>query len=104
KPKPSPKPREADEIDFEQNAGSWNGGEGGIRTPRTLIRGTHDFQSCTFNPSGTSPAKEINYLVSLPCSANTNSVQNVSTELFWVAFLSVLLNYHSKMSVAKSKN
>jgi hypothetical protein len=32
-----------------------NGGEGGIRTPGTLIRGTHDFQSCTFNRSVTSP-------------------------------------------------
>ena len=31
------------------------GGEGGIRTPGTLIRGTHDFQSCTFNRSVTSP-------------------------------------------------
>jgi hypothetical protein len=33
-----------------------NGGEGGIRTPGTLIRGTHDFQSCTFNRSVTSPS------------------------------------------------
>jgi hypothetical protein len=32
-----------------------HGGEGGIRTPGTLIRGTHDFQSCTFNRSVTSP-------------------------------------------------
>ncbi len=32
-----------------------DGGEGGIRTPGTLIRGTHDFQSCTFNRSVTSP-------------------------------------------------
>jgi hypothetical protein len=31
------------------------GGEGGIRTLGTLIRGTHDFQSCTFNRSVTSP-------------------------------------------------
>ena len=80
------------------------GGEGGIRTPGTLIRGTHDFQSCTFNRSVTSPSREINHLVSLPCSANRQCVQNVSTELFWVAFLSVLLTYHSKISVAKLKN
>jgi hypothetical protein len=42
--------------------------------------------------------------VSLPCSANEQCVQNVSIELFWVAFLSVLLTYHSKISVAKLKN
>src|SRR4051812_41667645 len=35
-------------------------GEGGIRTRGTLA-GTHDFQSCTFGHSVTSP------LVSLPC-------------------------------------
>ena len=35
------------------------GGEGGIRTPGTLIRGTHDFQSCTFNRSVTSPRKQM---------------------------------------------
>ncbi len=43
------------------------GGEGGIRTPGTLIRGTHDFQSCTFNRSVTSPTWEINHLCALPC-------------------------------------
>src|SRR5262245_42536472 len=36
-----------------------NGGEGGIRTPGTLIRGTHDFQSCTFNRSVTSPFRNV---------------------------------------------
>jgi hypothetical protein len=36
------------------------GGEGGIRTPGTLIRGTHDFQSCTFNRSVTSPVSSMN--------------------------------------------
>ena len=55
-----------------------SGGEGGIRTPGTLIRGTHDFQSCTFNRSVTSPTWKIKYLVSLPCSTNRQCVQNVS--------------------------
>ena len=36
---------------------SLHGGEGGIRTPGTRIRGTHDFQSCTFNHSVTSPIR-----------------------------------------------
>ena len=54
-PKPTPKPSQTDQIKFEQIQPDWNGGEGGIRTPGTLIRGTHDFQSCTFNRSVTSP-------------------------------------------------
>jgi hypothetical protein len=55
-----------------------NGGEGGIRTPGTLIRGTHDFQSCTFNRSVTSPGRNFNYLCALPCSLNRQCLQNVS--------------------------
>jgi len=31
---------------------------GGDSNPRYPFRGTHDFQSCTFNRSVTSPAKE----------------------------------------------
>ena len=42
------------------------GGEGGIRTLGTLIRGTHDFQSCTFNRSVTSPAWNFRELRALP--------------------------------------
>jgi hypothetical protein len=42
------------------------GGEGGIRTPGTLIRGTHDFQSCTFNRSVTSPLRNCKYLHAPP--------------------------------------
>ena len=42
------------------------GGEGGIRTPGTLIRGTHDFQSCTFNRSVTSPERNFKHLRALP--------------------------------------
>ena len=45
-----------------------NGGEGGIRTPGTLIRGTHDFQSCTFNRSVTSPERDFKHLRTLPHS------------------------------------
>ena len=44
-----------------------DGGEGGIRTPGTLIRGTHDFQSCTFNRSVTSPFRNLKYLRAPPC-------------------------------------
>src|ERR1700690_390289 len=34
-----------------------SGGEGGIRTLGTLA-GSHDFQSCTFDPSATSPVPD----------------------------------------------
>jgi hypothetical protein len=44
-----------DTVWFESLALYAAGGEGGIRTLGTLIRGTHDFQSCTFNRSVTSP-------------------------------------------------
>jgi hypothetical protein len=56
---------------------SRNGGEGGIRTPGTLIRGTHDFQSCTFNRSVTSPVCNLNgYAI---CSAfSTADVSKMS--------------------------
>ena len=43
-----------------------SGGEGGIRTPGTLIRGTHDFQSCTFNRSVTSPCRDFKHLSRSP--------------------------------------
>jgi hypothetical protein len=46
-----------------------SGGEGGIRTPGTLVRGTHDFQSCTFNRSVTSPVWHFEHLRALPCSS-----------------------------------
>ena len=49
-----------------------HGGEGGIRTPGTLIRGTHDFQSCTFNRSVTSPAWKVEHLRALPCLPSTS--------------------------------
>src|SRR5881628_1941549 len=55
-----------------------NGGEGGIRTPGTLIRGTHDFQSCTFNRSVTSPLRNFKDLPGLPHSSNGQCLQNVS--------------------------
>src|SRR5262245_44278901 len=55
-----------------------SGGEGGIRTPGTLIRGTHDFQSCTFNRSVTSPYLNFKYLCALPCFSNRRCLQNVS--------------------------
>ena len=55
-----------------------NGGEGGIRTPGTLIRGTHDFQSCTFNHSVTSPCWNFKHLRALPCFSNRQCLQNFS--------------------------
>ena len=55
-----------------------NGGEGGIRTPGTLIRGTHDFQSCTFNRSVTSPLCNFKQLPSPPHSSILGCLQNVS--------------------------
>jgi hypothetical protein len=55
------------------------GGEGGIRTLGTLIRGTHDFQSCTFNRSVTSPDWKFKDLRALPCVLNRQCLQNVST-------------------------
>ena len=56
-----------------------NGGEGGIRTPGTLIRGTHDFQSCTFNRSVTSPEREFKHLRPCPILFSRQCLQNVST-------------------------
>ena len=58
------------------------GGEGGIRTLGTLIRGTHDFQSCTFNRSVTSPYWDFKYLDALPYRFNGQCLQNVSTGVF----------------------
>ena len=55
-----------------------NGGEGGIRTPGTLIRGTHDFQSCTFNRSVTSPERNFKHLRALPAFSQCRCLQNVS--------------------------
>jgi hypothetical protein len=55
-----------------------DGGEGGIRTPGTLIRGTHDFQSCTFNRSVTSPFHNYNCLPRPPCSSICRCLQNLS--------------------------
>jgi hypothetical protein len=54
------------------------GGEGGIRTLGTLIRGTHDFQSCTFNRSVTSPVSNLKHLLDVACSAMRRCLQNVS--------------------------
>jgi hypothetical protein len=51
------------------------GGEGGIRTPGTLIRGTHDFQSCTFNRSVTSPSWDFKHLRALPYSGERSMSQ-----------------------------
>ena len=53
---------------------SIHGGEGGIRTPGTLIRGTHDFQSCTLNRARSPLLRNFKHLrvpphlVSLPMS------------------------------------
>ena len=83
-------------------ARAFAGGEGGIRTLGTLIRGTHDFQSCTFNRSVTSPASKSKYLAPLPFSPRRD-LSKMSIEYFETGFLVVLLNYHSKISVAKCK-
>jgi hypothetical protein len=53
------------------------GGEGGIRTLGTLIRGTHDFQSCTFNRSVTSPVCNFRNLRALPCSTDRQCLHRV---------------------------
>ena len=58
------------------------GGEGGIRTLGTLIRGTHDFQSCTFNRSVTSPFRNVKHLRAPPCSSIPECLPNVSTRGF----------------------
>src|SRR5437773_9682217 len=68
------------------------GGEGGIRTLGTLIRGTHDFQSCTFNRSVTSPLRNFKHLPRPSCSSIGRCLQNVSMGAFDGVFGSVLEN------------
>ena len=82
------------------------GGEGGIRTPGTRIRGTHDFQSCTFNRSVTSPARKFTGLRVLPCSLERRCLQNVSARDFFVVlapYSPTSTTYHRKFSGAKTK-
>ena len=103
--------------------GSFIGGEGGIRTLGTLIRGTHDFQSCTFNRSVTSPGcntcrafapfrlenRELVQGVREACAApcllsKPPSLQNVSTQLFrlfWLGLPIEITTYHTNLSLAK---
>ena len=71
------------------------GGEGGIRTPGTRIRGTHDFQSCTFNRSVTSPARKFTGLRVLPCSLERRCLQNVSARGFFRRFSSLFADFNN---------
>src|ERR1041384_2081658 len=72
--------------------------------PRYGVNRTHDFQSCTFNRSVTSPLREIGHLASLPCSINGQTAQSVSSEHFLTNCPTDSPTYHSKISVAKSKS
>src|SRR5437773_4833558 len=74
------------------------GGEGGIRTLGTLIRGTHDFQSCTFNRSVTSPLRNFKDLPGLPHSSNGQCLQNVSMGMSSGWFRKT---YHGQKRIAK---
>ena len=56
--------------------------------PSVPFWGTHDFQSCAFNRSATSPYWNIENLRALPRWFDCQCLQNVSTELFWVVLLS----------------
>jgi hypothetical protein len=79
-----------------------SGGEGGIRTLGTLIRGTHDFQSCTFNRSVTSPCRYFKYLGALPCYLNRQRLQNVSMGYFCDVLRGLSTTYHTEVARAKS--
>ena len=77
-----------------------SGGEGGIRTPGTLIRSTHDFQSCTFNRSVTSPLCNFKHL---PCPIRSligQCVQKVSMRTSSGCFNET---YHAQRQIAKMK-
>ena len=79
------------------------GGEGGIRTPGTRIRGTHDFQSCTFNRSVTSPVWIFKGFRALPCAIFGQCLQNVSRELFRGVLVTLSQTYHKDLPGAKTK-
>lgn len=70
------------------------GGEGGIRTPGTRIRGTHDFQSCTFNRSVTSPARKFTGLRS--CTAlSTVDISKISPRGIFRRFSSLFADFNN---------
>ena len=87
---------------LKENGKSWRRGRDS--NPRYGVNRTHDFQSCTFNRSVTSPLREIRHLASLPCSINGQTVQSVSSEHFLTDCPTDSPTYHSKISVAKSKS
>jgi hypothetical protein len=81
----------------------FNGGEGGIRTPGTRIRGTHDFQSCTFNRSVTSPDWNFKHLRALPHFPNGQCLQNVSMGLFELVSERTTMKNRGQRRIARGK-
>ena len=60
--------------------GEWRRGRDS--NPRYGVNRTHDFQSCTFNRSVTSPQHSFNYLALPPVSKACRCPQNVSTRQY----------------------
>jgi hypothetical protein len=87
-------------ISNTAGAAKVTGGEGGIRTLGTLIRSTHDFQSCTFNRSVTSPARKIDYLALSPSVSHWLNSPNVA--MTSGLFRDLDLSYHTDLRRAKT--
>ena len=68
---------------------------GGFEPP-VLFWSTHDFQSCTFNRSVTSPFWNFKYLAALPNYFSSQCLQNVSTRDFCE-----FESYHKELARAK---
>ena len=74
---------------------------GGFEPP-VLFWSTHDFQSCTFNRSVTSPCCNFRNLRALPCSTERQCLPNVSTGYFCDVSRGLSTTYHTELARAKS--
>jgi hypothetical protein len=74
---------------------------GGFEPP-VLFWSTHDFQSCTFNRSVTSPGCNFKNWRALPCSTERQCLQTVSTGCFCDVLRGLSLTYHTELARAKS--